>query len=126
MELLTQFHFDQTESPETSTVWFNDWICGIGLIFLDSWKTPLPIIFKLENTVLGDTIQAGQLVSEEADKRGVLHRHKIEKLASQVAGRFTTSSVTVARQARQHLSRKPNHTMALSAPTTAEPATGPK
>lgn len=124
-ELLTQFHYARSPSPVQSMANFNDWICGIGLLFLTDWFTPMPTVFKIESTVLGDSVRRGKDPAEEASKRGILYRFQIEQKAAYRAGLFRTSSVIVARQAAQHLKKRPDFSLGSRPPQIAEPPDAP-
>ncbi|KAF2073899.1 hypothetical protein CYY_004787 [Polysphondylium violaceum] len=95
---------------------FHEWQSSIGLILLKKWKIPIATIFTTHATLLGRYLSAGGVdlynqmqylnMDYEASKRGIYHRHWIEKKSASDANVFTTVSEITAFESETILSRK--------------------
>jgi len=96
---------------------FHEWQSSVGLILLKKWRIPtVATIFTTHATLLGRYLSAGGVdlynqmqylnMDHEASKRGIYHRHWIEKKSASEANVFTTVSEITAFEAETILSRK--------------------
>eukprot|EP01133_Synstelium_polycarpum_P017023 gene17023-20280_t len=95
---------------------FHEWQAAIGLILLRKWKIPVATIFTTHATLLGRYLSAGGVdlynqmqylnMDSEAAKRGIYHKHWIEKKAASEAHVFTTVSEITAYESETILQRK--------------------
>ncbi|EGC39239.1 hypothetical protein DICPUDRAFT_148003 [Dictyostelium purpureum] len=95
---------------------FHEWQASVGLILLKKWKIPVSTIFTTHATLLGRYLAAGGVdlynqiqnlnIDYEASKRGIYHRHWIEKKSANDAHVFTTVSEITAYESESILSRK--------------------
>lgn len=98
---------------------FHEWLSAIGLIFIKIWELPVATVFTTHSTLLGRYLSSdGVLVHrhvkmikdphQEAENRGILHRHRIEFVATQWADVFTTVSNVTAKETKYLLHRRPD------------------
>ncbi|GAM21867.1 hypothetical protein SAMD00019534_050420, partial [Acytostelium subglobosum LB1] len=95
---------------------FHEWQASVGLILLRKWKVSVATIFTTHATLLGRYLSAGGVdlynqmqylnMDFEASKRGIYHRHWIEKKSANEAHVFTTVSEITAYESEAVLHRK--------------------
>ncbi|KAK5576705.1 hypothetical protein RB653_007849 [Dictyostelium firmibasis] len=97
---------------------FHEWQASVGLILLKKWKVPVSTIFTTHATLLGRYLAAGGVdlynqmqnlnMDFEASKRGIYHRHWIEKKSAADSHVFTTVSEITGYESEHILMRKPD------------------
>ncbi|KAG0660388.1 glycogen [starch] synthase isoform 2 [Maudiozyma exigua] len=98
---------------------FHEWLAGVALPLCRKRRIDVVTIFTTHATLLGRYLcAAGDVdfynnlgnfdVDQEAGKRGIYHRHCIERAAAHTADVFTTVSHITAIEAEHLLKRKPD------------------
>eukprot|EP01132_Coremiostelium_polycephalum_P000886 gene886-1109_t len=108
--------FAESNSNDKYIAHFHEWQASVGLLLLRKWKVPVATIFTTHATLLGRYLSAGGVdlynqmqylnMDHEASKRGIYHRHWIEKKAAQESHVFTTVSEITAFESETVLQRK--------------------
>ena len=118
-EFLAQFR--ATLDAESAMVaHFHEWTSVVGLVFIRQWQVPyMASVFTTHATLLGRYLSADGVhvaremdnignPDKEAEKRGILHRHLLEKKGAQLADIFTTVSTITGQEAKCFLGRQPD------------------
>lgn len=113
-EFLTEFEFKRSESDatlirdETCAV-FHDWNCGVALILLHQWQSPIVTVFILKTSQLHGHFECEKRAADEAKALGIYHRLCIERGAASASDIFSCVSETVAEQAELILDKHPDY-----------------
>ncbi|KYQ91195.1 glycogen synthase [Tieghemostelium lacteum] len=108
--------FSETYKNDKYIAHFHEWQSSVSLILLKRWRLRMATIFTTHATLLGRYLSAGGVdlynqmhhlnIDSEASKRGIYHRHWIEKQSAHDAHVFTTVSEITAFEAEHILQRK--------------------